>query len=56
MSKSIDEGLSFDDVLLVPQYSEILPSQTDLRAKVTAKIDLNIPILSSLPIPTPTTP
>lgn len=47
MSKSIDEGLSFDDVLLVPQYSEILPSQTDLRAKVTAKIDLNIPILSS---------
>jgi IMP dehydrogenase len=43
----ISLGLSFDDVLLVPQMSEILPADTDLRTKVAAGIDLNIPILSS---------
>ena len=43
----ISLGLSFDDVLLVPQMSEILPVDTDLSTKVAAGIRLNIPVLSS---------
>src|SRR5215210_5111848 len=41
------EGLTFDDVLLVPQRSSILPNQVDTATYVTRKIKLNIPILSS---------
>lgn len=41
------EGLTFDDVLLVPQRSSILPNQVDTATHVTRKIKLNIPILSS---------
>ena len=41
------EGLTFDDVLLVPQRSSILPNQVDTGTYVTRKIKLNIPILSS---------
>jgi IMP dehydrogenase len=44
---TILEGLTFDDVLLVPQRSGILPTQTDTSTYVTRKIKLNIPILSS---------
>ena len=40
-------GLTFDDVLLVPAESEVLPSQADTRSQVTREIGLNIPILSS---------
>ena len=40
-------GLTFDDVLLVPAESNVLPSQTDTRTHVTREIQLNIPILSS---------
>ena len=40
-------GLTFDDVLLVPGASEVLPSMADTRTKVTREIGLNIPILSS---------
>ena len=40
-------GLTFDDVLLVPAASEVLPSAADTRTKVTREIALNIPILSS---------
>jgi IMP dehydrogenase len=40
-------GLTFDDVLLVPGESEVLPSETDLSTRVTREISLNIPILSS---------
>lgn len=40
-------GLTFDDVLLVPAESEVLPSQADTRSRVTKDIGLNIPILSS---------
>src|SRR3546814_6095177 len=40
-------GLTFDDVLLVPAESEVLPSQADTRSRVTREIGLNIPILSS---------
>src|SRR4028118_1734219 len=40
-------GLAFDDVLLQPAESDILPSQADTRSRVTRDITLNIPIMSS---------
>src|SRR5882757_628662 len=40
-------GITFDDVLLDPGYSELLPRQVDTRTQLTAKIALNIPVLSS---------
>jgi IMP dehydrogenase len=40
-------GLTFDDVLLVPAASEVLPSEADTRTRVTRDISLNIPVLSS---------
>lgn len=40
-------ALTFDDLLIVPGYSEILPSQTDVRSRLAANIYLNIPILSA---------
>ena len=43
----IREALTFDDVLLVPGASNVLPSTADTRTKVTNSIDLNIPLLSS---------
>ena len=44
---TIPEGLTFDDVLLVPARSEVIPSQTDTRTWLTGKIGLNIPVVSS---------
>ena len=41
------QGITFDDVLLEPGYSEILPRQVDTRTQLTAKISLNIPVVSS---------
>jgi len=41
------EALTFDDVLLQPAYSEVLPRQVDLRTPLTARIKLNIPLMSS---------
>ena len=41
------EGLTFDDVLLVPAKSEILPSDVDLSVKLSKNIKLNIPIISA---------
>src|SRR5918912_621418 len=41
------EALTFDDVLLRPGHSEVLPSETEVRSRVTRTISLNIPILSS---------
>src|SRR5271167_389223 len=41
------QGITFDDVLLEPGYSELLPHQVDSRSQLTARIALNIPILSS---------
>ncbi|MFO7854158.1 MAG: IMP dehydrogenase [Paracoccaceae bacterium] len=43
----IREALAFDDVLLTPGASEVLPAETDLRTRVTREIELNLPILSS---------
>lgn len=47
MSKIVKEGLTFDDVLLIPQASEVLPSEVDLRTTLADGIELNIPIISS---------
>ena len=47
MGKIIKEGLTFDDVLLVPQASEITPNQADLSTALTDEIKLNIPIMSA---------
>jgi IMP dehydrogenase len=40
-------GLTYDDVLLVPAYSEILPNQVNLKTKFSKNINLNIPIVSA---------
>lgn len=45
--KIISEGITFDDVLLVPAYSDTLPNEVNLKTKLTKNIDLNIPILSA---------
>jgi IMP dehydrogenase len=45
--KEIFEGLTFDDILLVPQYSEVLPHEVDVSTWLTKKIKLNIPIISA---------
>lgn len=47
MEKIKFEALTFDDVLLVPAHSKILPNQVDIRSKLTKTIELNIPILSA---------
>ncbi len=44
---SIPEGLTFDDVLLLPARSELLPAEADTRTRLTRAIPLNIPIVSS---------
>jgi IMP dehydrogenase len=43
----LEEALTFDDVLLVPAYSEILPREVDLSTRVTRAIRLNVPLLSA---------
>src|SRR5512143_75459 len=43
----VNEALTFDDVLIVPGYSEVLPDQTDVHANITKEIVLNIPLLSA---------
>ncbi len=47
MEEKIPTGLTFDDVLLLPQYSEVLPHEVDISTYITKKIKLNIPILSA---------
>lgn len=47
MGKIIGEGITFDDVLLVPAYSEVIPNQVDLSTYLTKKIHLNIPMMSA---------
>ena len=43
----IKEALTFDDVLLVPRYSNVLPSETNLNINLGNNLNLNIPFLSS---------
>ena len=45
--KILTEGLTFDDVLLMPAYSDILPRDVDISTELTASIRLNIPMLSA---------
>lgn len=47
MSKILSKGLTFDDVLLVPAYSEVTPDMVDVSAWLTPSISLNIPLLSA---------
>ena len=47
MAKIIKEGLTFDDVLLIPQKSEILPKEIDTKTHLTKSIELNIPLMSA---------
>lgn len=44
---NIVEGLTFDDVLLIPQKSEVIPRDIDLTTHLTQKIQLNIPLMSA---------
>jgi IMP dehydrogenase len=46
-SKFVAEGLTYDDVLLLPAYSEVLPREVDTRSFLTRKIRLNIPLVSA---------
>lgn len=46
-SRFFGEGLTFDDVLLMPSYSEVLPREVDIRSRLTSAITLNIPMLSA---------
>lgn len=47
MGTIIGEGITFDDVLLVPSYSEVIPNQVDLTTYLTRTIKLNIPLMSA---------
>ena len=47
MPQSIEEGLTFDDILLVPAYSQVLPRDVDVKTRLSRKISLNIPIISA---------
>ena len=47
MSKIIGDAITFDDVLLVPQYSEVTPNMVDLTTNLTKKIKLNVPVMSA---------
>ena len=46
VQKTFIDGLTFDDVLLVPAYSEILPRDVDIKTRLTKDITLNVPMLS----------
>src|SRR5215813_5268141 len=47
LTENLMEALTFDDVLLVPAYSEVLPAETDTTTRLTRRTNLNIPVLSS---------
>ena len=47
MNKIVREGLTFDDVLLIPSASDVLPAQVDLTTRLTDDVRLNIPLMSS---------
>ena len=47
LSKIVGEGLTYDDVLLIPAYSEILPREVSIKSKFTKNINLNVPICSA---------
>ena len=45
--KIVETAITFDDVLLVPSYSEVLPNQVSLKSRLSDKITLNVPIVSA---------
>ncbi|XPV75394.1 MAG: IMP dehydrogenase [Desulfovibrio sp.] len=47
MEKVVSKALTFDDVLLVPDYSEVLPDTVDVSTKLTPEIELNLPLISA---------
>ncbi len=47
LNKIVGEGLTYDDVLLVPAYSEVLPREVSIKAKFTRNITINVPIVSA---------
>ena len=47
MGTIIGDGITFDDVLLVPGYSDFTPNKADLSTNLTKKIKLNIPMMSA---------
>ena len=47
MDKVKDKALTFDDVLLVPAYSDFLPSQASLKTSLTKNIEINLPLVSA---------
>ncbi len=46
-SKLLFEALTYDDVLLVPAYSEVLPKDTSTKTKLSRNVELNIPLVSA---------
>lgn len=47
LNKIVGEGLTYDDVLLVPAYSEVLPREVNIQSKFTKNITINVPIVSA---------
>lgn len=47
MDKIVKEGLTFDDVLLIPAKSDVVPKDVSLKTRLTANIELNIPLVSA---------
>ncbi len=47
LQDELRESLTFDDVLLLPAYSEVLPAQVDVRTRLTRRLELNIPLVSA---------
>ena len=46
-TKIIGEGLTYDDVLLVPHYSEVLPREVSIKTRFSKNITLNVPVVSA---------
>ena len=47
MLRILDDALTFDDILLVPNYSEVVPKDVDIKTKLTREISLNMPLISA---------
>ncbi|MEG1706560.1 MAG: IMP dehydrogenase, partial [Clostridia bacterium] len=47
MEKIVKEGLTYDDVLVIPAHSDVLPNEVQLKTKICDGIELNIPLLSA---------
>ena len=47
LDDKLRECLTFDDVLLLPAYSDVLPAEVDVRTRLTRKLTMNIPLLSA---------